>query len=197
MQIDWREMLLGLRGALEELAGLVLELVWTSEPWLKFVVSLFLAVWVVVLMTRLTDVVSRYVLRLFRRYHDCAFAGCPARIRTKYKLCWNHFKAASRYELEHRDEWAAKDVRSDAFYVYILRLEDGELYAGQTRNLIRRMDEHRSGTTKTTAGRKPELVWFEQLPSRQAAVEQEADLKHRIDVRPAEVREMVSAFRSR
>ena len=197
MQIEWLEMLLGLRGALEELAGLVLELVWTSEPWLKFVVYLFLAVWVVVVMTRLTDVVSRYVLRLVRRYHDCAFADCPARIRTKYKLCRNHFKAASRYELEHRDEWAAKDVRSDAFYVYILRLEDGELYAGQTRNLIRRMDEHRNGTTKTTAGRKPELVWFEQLPSRQAAVEQEADLKHRIDVRPAEVREMVSAFRSR
>ena len=197
MQIDWLEMLLGLRGALEELAGLVLELVWTSEPWLKSVVCLFLALWVVVVMTRLTDLVSRYVLRLVRRYHDCAFAGCPARIRTKYKLCWNHFKAASRYELEHRDEWAAKNVRSDAFYVYILRLEDGELYAGQTRNLIRRMDEHRNGTTKTTAGRKPELVWFEQLPSRQAAVEQEADLKHRIDVRPAEVREMVSAFRSR
>ena len=82
----------------------------------------------------------------------------------------------------------------DAFYVYVLELEGGELYAGQTRNLMRRMTEHRNGTTKTTAGRQPNLVWFEQLPSRQAAVEKEADLKHRIDTRPAQVRGMVEAF---
>ena len=93
--------------------------------------------------------------------------------------------------------WAAKDARSDAFYVYILELEGGELYAGQTRNLMRRMTEHRNGTTKTTAGREPQLVWFEQLPSRQAAVEKEADLKHRIDTQPVQVRGMVEAFQRR
>ena len=65
------------------------------------------------------------------------------------------------------------------------------MYAGQTRNLMRRMDEHRNGTTKTTAGRQPNLVWFEQLPSRQTVVEKEADLKHRIDTQPAGVQHMV------
>ena len=197
MQIDWLEILLGLQAAFEELAGLVLGLIWTSEAWVKVVVCLFVAAWVVLVGMRLTGLVGRGLVRLFRRYHNCAFAGCPARIRTKYRLCRSHFQAASRYEWEHRDEWAAKDARSDAFYVYILELEGGDLYAGQTRNLMRRMDEHRNGTTKTTAGRQPRLVWFDQLPSRQATVEQEAELKHRIDVRPAEVRQMVSAFRSR
>ena len=197
MQIDWLEILVGLQGAFGELAGLVAALVLGSEPWVKFAVCLFLALWVVVVMVRLADFVKRRLLRLLRRYHGCAFTGCPARIRTKYRLCRNHFRAASRYELEHRDEWAAMDAKSDAFYVYILELEDGELYAGQTRNLMRRMDEHRKGSTKTTAGRNPKLVWFQQLPSRLAAVEQEADLKHRIDVQPEGVRGMVAAFRSR
>ena len=71
------------------------------------------------------------------------------------------------------------------------------LYAGQTRNLMRRMQEHSEGTTKTTRGRRPVLAWFEQVATRQAAVEKEADLKHRIDTQPEGVRRMVGAFRSR
>ena len=131
----------------------------------------------------------------FRR--RCAFPGCGEEIPAKHRLCRNHFKAASRYGREYRDEWTAKDVKSDAFYVYILELDDGTLYAGQTRNLLRRMQEHCDGTTKTTAGRHPLLAWFEQVPTRQAAVEKEADLKHRIDTQPSEVRQMIAAFRRR
>ncbi|MDE0206425.1 MAG: GIY-YIG nuclease family protein, partial [Candidatus Tectomicrobia bacterium] len=110
----------------------------------------------------------------------------------------NHFLAASRYQWEHRDGWGKKDRRSDAFWVYLLELDGGRsLYAGQTRNLMRRMQEHGQGTTKTTAGRRPQLAWFEQVPTRQAAVEREADLKHRIDTQPDEVRQMARAFQSR
>ena len=94
--------------------------------------------------------------------------------------------------------WGKKDKRSDAFYVYVLELDGGKsLYAGQTRNLMRRMQEHCAGMTKTTRGRRPVLAWFEQVPSRQAAVEKEADLKHRIDRQPEGVHQMVAAFRSR
>ena len=82
--------------------------------------------------------------------------------------------------------------------MYLLELDGGKnLYAGQTRNLMRRVYEHCDGTTKTTAGRKPVLAWFEQVPTRQAAVEKEADMKHRIDTQPEAVRRMVGAFRSR
>ena len=62
---------------------------------------------------------------------------------------------------------------------------------------MRRMHEHAEGTTKTTAGRRPRLAWFEQVPSRQAAVEKEADLKHQIDTQPQAVRQMVESFRRR
>ena len=94
--------------------------------------------------------------------------------------------------------WGKKDRRSDAFYVYLLELDGGKtLYAGQTRNLMRRMQEHCAGTTKTTRGRRPALAWFEQVPTRQAAVEKEADLKHRIDTASDGVRAMVAAFRNR
>ena len=62
---------------------------------------------------------------------------------------------------------------------------------------MRRMQEHWGGTAKTTAGRRPVLAWFEQVPSRQAAVEKEADLKHRIDAQPEVVRQMVADFRRR
>ena len=94
--------------------------------------------------------------------------------------------------------WGRKDRQSDAFYVYLLQLDGGKtLYAGQTRNLMRRMQEHCAGTTKTTRGRRPALAWFEQVPTRQAAVEKEADLKHRIDTAPDGVRGMVAAFRNR
>ena len=135
---------------------------------------------------------------LIRHGRICVFPGCGRRIRWRFRLCLNHFRAASRYEWELRDEWAAKDAKSDAFYVYVLALDGGKmLYAGQTRNLLRRLSEHQSGTTKTTAGRDPKLVWFEQLPSRQAAVEREADMKHLIDTQPRPVRRMIEAFQRR
>ena len=192
--VDWQEIFLGLRGTGIELAGMLSALVWNMKPWVTVLVCLYCGAWIIVMLGGVARFVNAGWLRLLRRYHECAFRGCPARIRTTYRLCRNHFQAASRYEWEHRDEWTAKDTNCDAFYVYVLELEGGELYAGQTRNLMRRMIEHRNGTTKTTAGRQPNLVWFEQLPSRQAAVEKEADLKHRIDTRPAQVRGMVEAF---
>ena len=118
--------------------------------------------------------------------------------KARYQLCHNHFLAASRYQWEHKDAWGKKDKQADAFWVYLLELDGGRsLYAGQTRNLMRRMHEHGEGTTKTTAGRRPRLAWFEQMPSRQAAVEKEADLKHQIDTQPQDVRCMIDTFRRR
>ena len=177
--------------------------VWAAER-IQEGLDYLVAEWALVLFGVLTVSLGFAALRFWlwvdviRHGRVCVFPGCGELIRGRFRLCLNHFRAASRYEWEHRDEWAAKDAGCDAFYVYILELDGGKtLYAGQTRNLLRRLGEHQSGTTKTTAGRDPKLVWFEQLPSRQAAVEREADMKHLIDTQPRPVRRMIEAFQRR
>ena len=194
----------GFRSALHDLGEVLRALLTGMEPWMLGLVCLFCGAWIVQFLERLTQVPLFGWLRLLRRLWLlgwsgwCVFPGCGKRVKARYQLCYNHFLAASRYEWEHRDSWGKKDKQADAFWVYLLELDGGRnLYAGQTRNLMRRLQEHCEGTTKTTAGRRPSLVWFEQVPTRQAAVEKEADLKHRIDTQPDDVRQMVQAFRRR
>ena len=204
MAIDWVEIGLGLRGTLHDLGDTLHAVVTGMDPWVLVLICVFCGAWLVQFLDRLTHLTLFGWLRLIRRLWLlgfsgwCVFPGCGMRIKARYQLCHNHFLAASRYQWEHRNGWGKKDRQSDAFWVYLLELDGGEsLYAGQTRNLMRRMQEHGEGTTKTTAGRRPVLAWFEQVGSRQAAVEKEADLKHRIDTEPEAVRGMVEAFRRR
>ena len=208
MRIEPVEIARGLWTALDGLAGELSAHLRDVEPGVAVLVSVLVGVlsgaWFVQLLERLAAAPLLGWLRLLRRLWLlgfsgwCVFPGCGVRIKARYRLCTNHFLAASRYEWEHRPGWRKKDKRSDAFYVYLLELDGGKsLYAGQTRNLMRRMQEHCAGTTKTTRGRRPVLAWFEQVPTRQAAVEMEADLKHRIDTQPEGVRRMAAAFRSR
>ena len=204
MKIGWTEMAEGMAGALHDLGHMLWSILAGMDPWVLILLCLFCGAWVVQLLDRLVHVALFGWLRRLRRLWLlgfsgwCVYPGCGVRIKARYQLCRNHFLAASRYQWEHRDGWGRKDRHSDAFYVYILELDGGRtLYAGQTRNLMRRMQEHCDGTTRTTRGRRPVLAWFEQVPSRQAAVEKEADLKHRIDTQPDDVRQMAAAFRSR
>ena len=204
MRIDWREMALGFGGTLQDLGDILSALLAGMEPWLVVLTCLFCGAWLVQLLDRLIHVGLFGWLRWLRRLWLlgfsgwCVFPGCGTRIKARFQLCHNHFLAASRYQWEHRDGWGRKDRQANAFWVYLLELDGGKtLYAGQTRNLMRRVMEHGEGTTKTTAGRRPVLAWFEQMSSRQAAVEKEADLKHRIDTQPQAVREMVEEFRRR
>ena len=204
MSIDWAEIAEGMAGTLHGLGDILWSIVSGMEPWVLVVISFFCGAWLAQLLNRLSHVALFGWLRWLRRLwllgfsSCCVFPGCGRRIKARFQLCHNHFLAASRYQWEHRDGWGRKDRQSDAFYAYVLELDGGKsLYAGQTRNLMRRMQEHCDGTTKTTAGRRPVLAWFEQVPSRQAAVEKEAELKHRIDAQPEEVRQMVENFRRR
>ena len=204
MRMDWAEIAEGMAGTLRDLGDILWSILAGMDPWVLILLCLFCGAWVVQLLDRLVHVALFGWLRRLRRLWLlgfsgwCVFPGCGTRVKARYQLCRNHFLAASRYQWEHRDGWGRKDRHSDAFYVYVLELDGGRtLYAGQTRNLMRRMQEHCDGTTKTTRGRRPVLAWFEQVPSRQAAVEKEADLKHRIDTQPDDVRQMAAAFRSR
>ncbi len=63
--------------------------------------------------------------------------------------------------------------------VYILRCSDGSLYTGWTNNLPKRVDCHQRGVgAKYTKSRLPvELVYFEVLESKSAALSREAEIK--------------------
>ena len=86
------------------------------------------------------------------------------------RFCRNCNAASSRnqganrsvkYEPERNPKWEAADEEGDVFFIYILKLDGGNFYAGHTRELRERMGEHRDGKTRSTAGKNPRLVWFD------------------------------------
>ena len=64
-------------------------------------------------------------------------------------------------------------------YVYVLRCGDGSLYTGWTNDLEQRLAAHQSGKgAKYTKGRLPiEMVYFEEMPDKSAALKRENELK--------------------
>ncbi|GAB4369594.1 MAG: hypothetical protein Kow0042_11430 [Calditrichia bacterium] len=61
------------------------------------------------------------------------------------------------------------------YVVYVLLSEkDGGLYIGQTADLDARLKEHHWGKVKSTRGRRPlKLVYQERVPDRERALERE------------------------
>ena len=64
-------------------------------------------------------------------------------------------------------------------FVYMLRCKDGSLYTGISTDVARRLEEHRSGKgAKYTRSRLPvELVWWEECPTKEAAMSREWHVK--------------------
>lgn len=52
-------------------------------------------------------------------------------------------------------------VKHQTRYLYILKLDEGKYYVGQTDDLELRLKEHQDGTTPSTRGKNPRLAWFE------------------------------------
>ena len=146
-------------------------------------------------------------------FQDGLVDECPACTRAKhaqYDVCLECYNdppkqtkqtkqtkktAPTWYKREYSSAWDAKDAETDQFFVYILKLDGGKFYAGQSRDLRARLSEHRDGQTQSTARRNPKLVWFGGVPSRDQATGIEAQLKQLIDRNPREIRKMVIAFR--
>jgi predicted GIY-YIG superfamily endonuclease len=99
-----------------------------------------------------------------------------------------------KHNAEYPAAWEKRDASANRFFVYILKLDGGEFYAGHTRELRERLSEHRDGRTKSTAELNPKLVWFGMLATREAAIAAEAELKKLVDSNPREVRRMVIDF---
>ena len=99
------------------------------------------------------------------------------------------------YKPEYSPSWEARDADTNTFYVYLLKLDGGRFYAGQTRELRERLSEHRDSRVTSTAGQNPKLVWFGILPSREAATSTEVEIKKLVDSDPREIRRMVIRFK--
>jgi len=64
------------------------------------------------------------------------------------------------------------------YYVYILRLSDGNFYIGRTDDLVRRIKEHHFGEVKTTKRYLPcKLVTYLAFSSKNKAIKFEKYLK--------------------
>ena len=66
------------------------------------------------------------------------------------------------------------------FFAYLVRCADGTLYGGYTTDLQKRLAAHNSGKgAKYTRSRLPvELVYWEECPTKEAAMSREWQLKH-------------------
>jgi predicted GIY-YIG superfamily endonuclease len=73
---------------------------------------------------------------------------------------------------------ASRD-RDGSWTVYLLRCNDGSLYAGITNDLARRLNQHRDGrASRYTRSRRPvKIVYSESCPSRSHALKRESAVK--------------------
>ena len=81
-------------------------------------------------------------------------------------------------------------------YLYILKLDGGQFYVGQTNDLELRLAEHRDGLTKSTANRgKPRLVWFERWVGNREELDDEEQILTRLaKEEPRAIRRMVAEW---
>ena len=148
----------------------------------------------------------------YRDWKDGLVDECPNCGRFKnaeYKLCLDcaqgrpqpQWKSATvissqkeHYTPESSKAWIKGDKETVRFFVYILKLDDGNFYVGHTRELRERMSEHRDNRTVSTAGRNPSLQYFEILPSREVATLREAELKKLARSNPRQIRRIIIGF---
>jgi len=135
------------------------------------------------------------------RYKDVEYELC---LECYNKLTSTHYSKFSKnqtmggkYRLEHSRKWEQKDKETERFFVYILKDEKGKYYVGQTRDLRARMSEHRDGKTRSTAGHKMKLQYFEEYKDRKSVELREAELKEMIDRNERKVRNMIIEFQDR
>ena len=76
---------------------------------------------------------------------------------------------------DNREFPADKDA--DRFFVYILLMNGGQYYIGQTREIHERLHEHRNNMTQSTKGREPKLQWFTTVSTRREATDLEKELQ--------------------
>ena len=154
---------------------------------------------------------------------SCVKVGCTETKGITYNkpLCYPHwleFDAMLIFECEkcHRfdelvGEFSDEDWCVDCFrgenvpvaahgpvllqdlWLYIVKLDRGELYVGQTNDLEVRVQEHKDGRTRSTAGRNPRLVWFAKWGGgRKDLQAEEANIRQEIRESPRTILQMIA-----
>jgi len=78
-------------------------------------------------------------------------------------------------------------------YLYILKLDGGQYYVGQSNDLEIRLKEHEDGLTRSTAGKHPKLVWFERWEGETKELNAEEDfLTQMANKQPRRLRQMIA-----
>ena len=65
------------------------------------------------------------------------------------------------------------------FYVYVLTMNNGEIYIRFSTNLKNRIKQHYENKVISTKNREPKLVYYEAYMSKKDAMEREQKLKQR------------------
>ena len=65
------------------------------------------------------------------------------------------------------------------FYVYVLTMNNEEIYIGFSTNLKNRIKQHYENKVISTKNREPKLVYYEAYMSKKDAMEREQKLKQR------------------
>ena len=138
-------------------------------------------------------------LNHYNRHIAGSINKCPACEKYKdaeFDVCRNCYRqAASAWAPKRANagqqgnrEFAA-DKDADRFFVYVLLMNNGRYYVGQTREIHERLHEHRNGMSYQTRGREPKLQWFTTVATRKEAADLEAELQ-RLNSNPAGRREI-------
>lgn len=137
--------------------------------------------------------------------NECRFWSCTETIRAGHYLCLDHFiqerqrrinrcRSCTNYkamrfsqcyvchqpnEIQEGDTLTAEVADNHStteFFVYVLTLDGGAYYVGNTNDLHARLQEHRTNMSQSTKGRNPKLVWFTTVPTRPEAETLEKEL---------------------
>lgn len=134
-------------------------------------------------------------------YKDADYNLClECKITPKSNIGYRNAKVVKdkkSFRLEHSKAWEKRDKEADSFYVYILKDTRGTFYVGQTRDLRARLSEHKDGKTKSTAGRRSELQYYEEHKSRNSAAVREVELKKLVARDERQIRKMIIEYQDR
>ena len=139
--------------------------------------------------------------------NECRFWSCAETIRAGHYLCLDHFiqerqgrinrcRSCTNYkairfsqcyhchqpsEIQEGNIPAAEiedNHSTTEFFVYVLTMDGGAYYVGNTNDLHARLQEHRTNMSQSTKGRNPKLVWFTTVPTRSEAEDLEKELNN-------------------
>lgn len=131
------------------------------------------------------------------RFKDAQYNLCSACYYKRPTSRWTPPADLPRQKpkIEHSKVWEKADKERTHWFVYILKLDDGEFYVGHTGELRERLMEHRDGKTATIKGKTLKLQYFEILVGRKDAELREANLKDIVVSNPRQIRRMIIEFK--